>query len=112
MNCGLSELSGTSQEGRSDQDRRYPLRLAGRQIIRRPLARLRSSRGPEPAKLPGIRRANRRGCVPDAATSTANQTHLIGLDAVHLGGAKLVDWKHGSRSRNANREGGSGERSA
>ena len=48
--------------------------------------------------------------VPAAAPAIANQAHLIGLDTVCLDDAKLVDWKSGSRSRNANREGGSGKR--
>jgi len=33
--------------------------------------------------------------VPAAAPAIANQTHLIGLDAVHLDGAELGDWKRG-----------------
>ena len=48
--------------------------------------------------------------APAAAPTIANQTHLIGLDAVCFDGAKLVDWKSGGRSRNANRKGGSGKR--
>jgi len=33
--------------------------------------------------------------VPAAAPAIANQTHLIGLDAVNLDGAELGDWKRG-----------------
>ena len=48
--------------------------------------------------------------TPTAAKAVANQAHLIGLDTADIDGAEVADRQSRGRSRESNREGGSGER--
>jgi len=48
--------------------------------------------------------------TPTTAIAVTNKAYLVSLYAASIDGAKLVDWKCGSRSRQPNREGGRGKR--